>query len=512
MERRTADTSLTPAEKEDRETDRRVRRQDPAPSRKRKQRRAPRDDLRKKRVRPDDPDLKPLKRRKRKTDVAARPWVNEKLLNRWERSIDSFFDDVDEDEDLDQMLERLEMTKEGLEKLKKEDPTGGSWFSRMVKRVSDLFSKKPADSAPAPESVLADADEEVKDFVEKARTGAASYGALSSMAGRVATYHGILDQRGNPTDPPNTGWRSLDKRHIGEEHFKSILKQAGELLKDDWLKYGWDGGSKDAPVRAALDMTIQVADGGIYQSKIDAETYDMLLNRLAGWGHDSFSDTVIPMKASKTGDKRSASAMPKSQEYQNIVRIANELRTERPRTSLELLRNLTALASGEIAPSEPEPKAAGDLGEITFKSMSDDDFDKLKGDAKKDMDKLFDEKDVDAFLKGMEGVMGDVQKKTACIGDSVLVPLSLLKRLAASNQEAKAAFGHVILAASKRKKDKVIKKDDKSAAKKKGDKDKAESKDKGDKKGAPPFGGKKAPPFPPKKGKKASIEESDLNW
>lgn len=505
MGQRVADTSLTPSEREDKETDRRVRRQDPAPSRKRTKRRAPRNDLRKKRVRPDDPDLKPLKRRK-KPSVARRPWVSDRLLNKFDRSIDSFFDDVDEDEDWKEMIERLDMTKEGLEKLKEGDSTGGSWFSKMVKRVTDLFSKKPGKPVPGPAS-LEEADEEVKDFVEKARTGATSYGVPSAMAGRTATYHGVLDQRGNPTDPPNTGWKSLDKRYLGEEHFKSIVRHAKDLLDDEWFKFGWEGGAEDAPLRAALDLSIQVSEGGIYQSKIDAETYDMLLNRLAGWGHDTFSDTVVPMKASKTGDKRSASVM-KSQEYQNIVRIANDLRSEKPRLSLELLRNLIAMGDPEapMVPPAPEAAASDDLGEIKFKSMSDDDFSKLKDDAKK----LFDEKDVDDFLKGMEGFMGDVQKKTAGIGDSVLVPISLLMKLAASSQEAKAAFGHAILAAAKKKgKGKkappFVKKDDKAASKKK---DSPEAKD-----GKPPFGGKKAPPFGGKKGKKkASIEASDLDW
>lgn len=537
-----ADTSLTPSEREDRETDRRVRRQDRAPSRRRTEKRAPRDDLRKKRVQPDDPDWKPIRRRRRTDDrdddrrVSARPWIEEKTLNRFERSVDQFYDDVDEtaEVDWDDLVKQLDLSHARLRKIEKENKKGTSWLSRMVKKVTDLFRKnrwKSVEEAmDAPDTVR---DPEVREFVEELdeeapktrRSGgrgvAASNEALTAMVTRLAKYHGVLDQRGNPTDPPNTGWKSIDQRYIGEEHYKRILKCASDLLEEDWLQYGWEGGAKDAPVRAALDLAIQTCDGAAYQSKIDGDTYNLLLNRLAGWGHDTFSETVLPMKASESGEKRSASAMPKSQEYTNIVKVANDLRTSNPLAALMLLRNLRALTANE-APAMAAPPveaAAADMGEFSFKSMSDEDFAKLKDDAKKEMDALFNEADVEAFLEGLEKMIEGVQKKTASIGGSALIPVALLMKVAAASTEAKQAFGLTILAAAKRKK--PAKKDDKAAGKKKSDKpnpfaDKGK-KDEGDKpkKGdKPDFGGKKAPPFPPKKGKKraASIEADDATW
>lgn len=379
-------------------------------------------------------------------------------------------------------------------------------------------------------------------------SGAASYrtSSIGKMSRRLATFHGVDDRRGHPTNPTNTGYQSYDKRHFKEPHFKSILKAAGEILKDDWCKFGWDGGAEDAPVRAALDIAIGTADGALYQSKIDAETYDMLLNRLAKWGHDSFSDTVLPEKAKPEEKKRNASAM-KNESYMNIVRVANDLRSTDPRAALNILKNLRSLVSTdadpgvagiEMAPNvkaisnemppgmngaPPAPDAGADDGEQTagimegdivdLGSMGEDDFEKLKHDLEQRAQKLFNEKDVDAFLDGWDDLMQEVEESMPDTMRSASswargVPLPILVRIAASSPEARRVLGPVLVAAKK--------KQDKKQAKK----SKTSKKDKKDDSGNP-FGDKKAPPFGKgkgkgkKKGKKrkaVTISQDDYNW
>lgn len=343
------------------------------------------------------------------------------------------------------------------------------------------------------------------------RGKAASNGGVSSkdMTSKVATYHGTL-QQGHPTNSTNTPWLSIDKRYIGEKHYKSIVKAAKLILDEEWM--GWDGGAPDAKFRAALDLAIHVADGNIYQGKIDPETYDLLLNRLAGWGHDTFSETTLPQKAGS----RSASTM--DQHLKNIVRVASELRSENPRASFEILKSIRSLVSTEAssetirehaaADPMPEPgpqdQTAVQQGEmVEFSSMSDDDFKKLKDDAKK----LFESKDVEEFMKGFDTLHEGVKKSASIIG---AVSLGDLVRVAQAHPETRQALLPLIVAAKKKAP-----------------------------KGKKPFGGKGAPPFkkkddaapkakkeedkkdPPKtakpkkgKGRKASvnIEADDLNW
>lgn len=263
--------------------------------------------------------------------------------------------------------------------------------------------------------------------------------------------------------------------------------------------------------REALDLAIHVADGSIYQGKIDPETYDLLLNRLAGWGHDNFSDTILPMKAVSS---RSSSTM--IQHIKNIVRVASDLRQKDPAAALEILKNIRSLVSteadsqtirehvgaGEVpeafaAPQEQTSTEQGDT--IEFTSMGDGDLDKLKEDAKK----LLDSKDVEEFMKNFDTLHGGMKKTSAFAGE-VSVTLSELVRIAQTYPNTRPTLLPIIVAAKKK------------APKKKG---------------KSPFGGKGAPPFgkkdekeekkdPPKtakpkgKVKKASleIEADDINW
>lgn len=125
-----------------------------------------------------------------------------------------------------------------------------------------------------------------------------SYRPRGILMKKTAGYHGIVEQ-GHPSGPTNTPWKSIDKRYLGKEHFASIIKCAKDILNEQWFKSGWDIGAVDAAHRAALDLAIHTADDSAYQSKIDAPTYNMLLNKLASGGYDDMVDTMLPGKISK---------------------------------------------------------------------------------------------------------------------------------------------------------------------------------------------------------------------
>ena len=336
----------------------------------------------------------------------------------------------------------------------------------------------------------------------------------AKVAGRVATYHGIIDQRGNPTDPINTGWKSYDKRYFGEDNYKSIVKYAKELLTQDWFKYGWGEKKSDASLRAALDVAIYVGDSTLHQSKIDSETYNMLLNRLAGWGYDSFSETIV--FESGKGTKRSASMKA---EIQNLVRIANDIRQTNPTVAFEMLKNIRGLTAGlGIEPElEPEPPttsgAKEDISkaiEETISEMSGEEPDKVAQAIADILEKGFEKmrpkspEDLQTGLEELVEAAGEVMGGQAAVGST----LGYLVRVAYKAPSLRPLILPVVAAAKKGK-----------------GKGKAQPKGKGK---APPFGGKKAPPFGKKdeeekktakgkktsKGKKrrSSITATDLEW
>jgi hypothetical protein len=173
--------------------------------------------------------------------------------------------------------------------------------------------------------------------------GAASYGAsrTEDMSSKTAAYHGVV-QQGHPSGPTNSG-HSPDKRYFDKSSYDSIIAHAKELLKTDWLQYGWEGGAEDAPVRAALDLSIQLANDHAYQSKVDVETYNMLLARLSKSDVDLFSDTLVPEGGK---GKRSAAAMDKN--LQSMIRVANDLRHSNPRAAFDILKNVQAIRVAQV--------------------------------------------------------------------------------------------------------------------------------------------------------------------
>lgn len=488
-------TDLTPGEKDEREIER-LRDDDPPPSRKYREERAPRPWQKRRRMKVEDSDIKPP------SEVASPALYDERLLNRLLKDAEGFYDDMDPEE------------------------------------LAAIMDE-------------ADSEDELQAMLDEA-----SYGRSSTMH-KTGAYHGVVDQRGNPTNPPNTEYRSYDKRYFTDKDFKEIVARAKELLKDDWFAYGWDGGSKDAPVRAALDISIQTLRGSLYQSKIDSETYEMLLNRLAGWGYDSFSETVLPMKKQDTNNRKAA--MNKSPAYQALVRLASSLRQTDPAAALTVMKNLRSLVSTEAvaesisdvaaeggdddscpcpdggpdmtasptppppeeapeAPEAPEDQTAAgedplfDPGE-SLDAKAFDDM-KQKGNKLKEMAEKgeLSQQDVLDFVADLDAVFEGIQMTASM----ELVPLPILIRMAASDENAKRVLGPLLLAARK-KRSKSKKKPAPSASKKKsGGKGNGKDKDENEN----PFGGKKAPPFGKGKGKgkkkgkkkKASFTPDDLAW
>ncbi len=239
-------------------------------------------------------------------------------------------------------------------------------------------------------------------------TGAASNEAPhdKSMAPKIATYHGTI-QQGHPSGPTNTGYPSYDRRYFGKKEFDSIVSAAKGLLETDWLTHGWEGGVEDAPVRAALDLAISLADSSLYQSKIDAETYNMLLAKLSGSDIDLFSETLIEGGKSK----RSAAVMS----IKTIVQVANDLRKSNPRAAFELLKGVhglkaAAVESHALAQGGPETPAAPDApggpsggGEQTsMQSMSGSGSGLKADDLKKALDDMMSSKDSSDFSETLK--------------------------------------------------------------------------------------------------------------
>ena len=163
---------------------------------------------------------------------------------------------------------------------------------------------------------------------------------------KTSTYHGVIDTTGCPIEKPTIGDLPTFVRDFTNKDFDAIIKIANNLLKDDWFVNNWGDGSNDAPIRAALDMAIFIANESIYQSKIDANTYNLLLNDLADLKYDTFSDTMLPEKKSKTDKTASISVM-------NMVKMASDIRSTHPVRSFSILKKLGTLTESNTKPIKP---------------------------------------------------------------------------------------------------------------------------------------------------------------
>jgi len=156
--------------------------------------------------------------------------------------------------------------------------------------------------------------------------------------------------------------------------------------------------------------------------------------------------------------------MKNSQSYQNIVRVASDLRNTDPVAALNIIKSLRSLVSTEAEP-------AGSISDASREGAP------RAGVASTPADTAA------AMVKAFPG--------TAVVAapDFAEVPLPVLLKVAASSPSAKAALGPFILAAAKKKK-------------------------KGKGKVPPQFlkNIKKKGDAPPAKGKKASIAADDADW
>jgi len=205
---------------------------------------------------------------------------------------------------------------------------------------------------------------------------------------KTATFHGHI-QQGHPSGPTNTGWKSLDKRYLTSDNYKSILSFAKDLLKENWFKNGWGSGSPDAPIRAALDVAIHLADDNLYQNKIDVETYNMLLNRLSGDDIDLFTETMHSNKSKKA-------SMTKRESIGNILRLASDLQHSNPAESIKLIQSLRSI----MAQSD-SMRIAQDNPELDTKELEK---------RQQELKKALDNEDIEAFVEAFQE-MGKTIKK-----------------------------------------------------------------------------------------------------
>ena len=343
-------------------------------------------------------------------------------------------------------------------------------------------------------------------FSISTRVSAASYEAACRRMQKTAAYHGMVYQ-GHPTDPPGAAARTYDKRYFGKEHYDSIIASAKDFLSEDWLKNGWGENPGDVPVRAALDLAIHTADSGLYQSKIDAITYNMLLNRLAGWDFDVFNETLF------AGPKaRKASVMVRTSSAHAILKIADELRSTHPSLSIQIIKNVHAIMRTAAEPAEVD-QGQGQAGRQDEERVM--------------IEKVFNQVRKDRGLAPLQGTelkklveeamagLAEGSAKISAMDDAQM--LSVMIHMAYSQPKYRKYFP-VVLAAAKKLKDK----------KKVSDKDKDKSKDKDKDKSKKETAPKPSFPVPPKskkdKGKKDKKEPtskkrkadvivaSDINW
>lgn len=383
------------------------------------------------------------------------------------------------------------------------------------------------------------------------------------MVLRTSGYNGIVE-RAHEGDREVSLQAARVFDPIGEDDHKLLIKAAKATMKQEWFVAGWGDDDTDAPMRAALDTSIATCEDSVYQSRIDPQTYNLLLGKLLGEDIDQTVESFFD-----EGYLRSELSMNPTQN--TILAAASKLRHSNPRLAVELVRSirtasptpglvdekvkgemdkklqellqaitdedieafgasmkemaqlLPKTASSRIASEFLEFQSLADLPAEELKSF----FDKEKKQVEQSK-KLLESNEIEEFMITFDSLMKDSEDaaKKAKQG-SVRVKLSTLVRLAAASPEAAAVLLPVLAAAKKKMskpaktsgKDKKEDKDEKKPAKKDDKSDKKPAK-KDDKKpaGKKPAGKKDekkpagksnlAPPFK----KKASFQSDDLDW
>jgi len=467
------------------------------------------------------------------------------------------------------------------EKEQDEDLSYNDLISRAESRINKFFAPDKYDDDDSPidkESFLKGLYEVVdksgypEDVTKKIfKISAASYEPFSTAnMKKVSSYHGVKVQHHPEAD--FFGKQSLNKRYFDKKDFDGIVAIAKENMKEDWYSFDWEKGAPDAPFRAALDAAIHVSNDSGFQSKIDSNTYNLLLAQLMG--HDTkefFSETFISQE--KPG-RRSASMTQESSA--KIVRIANDIRKSDPLSAVALLRIASKMGFDiKAAEGDPPPldiliemqrkllklAESGEDNAMLLKGLTDL-YEKMgsheldfsnksgheassrvaSGDIQNKLKKLGElhegdlaeilndnppgtDPDIEEILEWFDKILAEADAKSRTA--SVLVDIRTLMKVAASSPEIRSIL-HPYLVAAKKKMEKkpsktsTKKKDEEKEAPKKGSPPKKEA----PKKGVNPFPKKGVPkkgvnPFPKKgppskvsqkgkgKGRKASVEFSD---
>lgn len=365
-------------------------------------------------------------------------------------------EDIEDDEEEDLLAKR---SKE-LDKIEGMINESSASLDELSKRRSDVDFETYIDGfREYMQSKYGQAPREVTKMLDNLRMASASNkpSNIGVVSAKIASYFGVVDQ-GHTSGPTNTEYLSFDKRYFGKKHYDSILKHANHYLNSDWIKYGWDlpDESNDSKFRAALDLAIHMADNNLYQSKIDAATYDMLLNRLANWSHDSFSETVY---ARKPGNKRSVKMS--AADVKSIVRVANELKDSNPRASLDLMRSVASLLTKQALveescmthdkPLSSPPSAASADGATAAEGeeMSMKDLEKSKKELKDALSAENIEDFLDSWEKAVKAMPKEIQKMSS-ITNAPEVRFGDLVRIAHEHPEVREVLVPVIFAAKKK--------------------------------------------------------------
>jgi hypothetical protein len=323
-----------------------------------------------------------------------------------EKEIEKVYDELLKLKQIEIFMKEWQNATSEISKLKSGEPwTYEQGFDKAIKGLDKLMEKKSegVDISEVMEGFRKDLEhngklpKQLERIFEPFSRAASNKNGYSEPMNKTATFHGYIHQ-GHP-EGPFPGWQSLDKRFFTEENYKSIIKFAGDLLKQDWFKSGWDGGAPDAKMRAALDLSIQIADDNLYQSKIDVETYNLLLSQLTGSKIDLFSET---MYVNPDGKKM---ASTKRQSVQNLLRLANDLREKDPKQALQIVKDIRTL----IANDEPSEEDGSESK--TSQDTADVDVEELKK-VQKELDEALNKEDIEALVEAFNE-MGKTVKKVS---------------------------------------------------------------------------------------------------
>lgn len=159
--------------------------------------------------------------------------------------------------------------------------------------------------------------------------------AMGPRSDKSAVYHGVEPVA--PTEYP--GWQQAHQRDLGEGDYAKILASAKKWLGATTLTRPSKGSLKDAQLRAALDLALQVSE---YQDALHPTVYNMLLARLAGVPEPGPGQTLQTIRGS-TCAPRSGEARQRSNSRETET-MTTKLSAEQSKRASEILGRLDAIA------------------------------------------------------------------------------------------------------------------------------------------------------------------------